>query len=213
MPSSDPPTAAEMPQPELLAPTTANSKSQNQSQGNNGTQKGAKAQDAAAPTDASKKPTNAELKAIAKAEKAARRAQAAQDKQGGGAAPSPVAQAGPVPKAQGQAGGKQHKRTASMGMGADARGLPLRAQKAAVPVPEVPKKEDKTVEFFRHLYRSRTTTIAGASKEVHPAVLALGLQMSNYTICGSCARLVATLQAFKRVSTSTTNILGNSLTL
>jgi translation initiation factor eIF-2B subunit delta len=46
----------------------------------------------------------------------------------------------------------------------------------------------------------RTTSIAGASKDVHPAVLALGLQMSNYTICGSCARLVATLQAFKRVS-------------
>ena len=86
---------------------------------------------------------------------------------------------------------------------ADARYLPARGgQQKTAPVTEIPKGEDKTVEFFRHLYKTRTTSIAGAGKEVHPAVLALGLQMSNYTICGSCARLVATLQAFKRASSS-----------
>ena len=84
----------------------------------------------------------------------------------------------------------------------EVKNLPVRGAQKAVPIPVAvePKKEDKTVEFFRHLYKTRTTSIAGASKDVHPAVLALGLQMSNYTICGSCARLVATLQAFKRVS-------------
>lgn len=63
--------------------------------------------------------------------------------------------------------------------------------------PAEPKKEDKTVELFRHLEKPRRSTIAGVS--VHPAILSLGLQMSSYTICGSTARLVATLQAFKRV--------------
>jgi len=82
----------------------------------------------------------------------------------------------------------------------EVRNLPLRGgQKVAASVAMEPKKEDKTVELFRHLYKTRMTSIAGASKDVHPAVLALGLQMGNYTICGSCARLVATLQAFKRV--------------
>jgi translation initiation factor eIF-2B subunit delta len=39
----------------------------------------------------------------------------------------------------------------------------------------------------------------GASKDVHPAILALGLQYSSYAICGSTARMVAMLLAFKAV--------------
>jgi hypothetical protein len=62
------------------------------------------------------------------------------------------------------------------------------------------KQEDKNVAVFGHLYgQQRRTTIAGAGKEVHPAVLALGLQMRDYVVCGSNARCVATLLAFKRV--------------
>jgi translation initiation factor eIF-2B subunit delta len=141
------------------------------------------------------------LKKQAKAEKAARRAQALLEKGAAAQVASPTS--GQQPKAEGQKGSKgqqQHKRGNSTSV--EVRNLPVRgAQKAAlVPVAAEPKKEDKAVEFFRHLYKMRTTSIAGASKDVHPAVLALGLQMSNYTICGSCARLVATLQAFKRVS-------------
>jgi translation initiation factor eIF-2B subunit delta len=207
MPSSELPMLAEPPEPE--APALTQSKSQPQAQGKGGPAKAAKAQDPATPTD-SKKLSGAELKAKAKAEKAARRAQAAQEKQVGGEVPTAASQPGPAQKTEGQKGGKgQHKRAGSTAL--DTRSVPVRgAQKATAPIPEVPKKEDKTVEFFRHLYKPRMTSIAGASKEVHPAVLALGLQMSNYTICGSCARLVATLQAFKRVSRSESICNGKS---
>lgn len=82
------------------------------------------------------------------------------------------------------------------------RGIPRRgsAQPGQGGAPEQKKKEDKSVAVFGHLYgQQRRTTVAGAGKEVHPAVLALGLQMRDYVICGSSARCVATLLAFKRV--------------
>jgi translation initiation factor eIF-2B subunit delta len=189
MPSSDPLTAEPSPA-EAPAP----------SQGKAGAAKQAKGKEPVTFTEGSKI-SPAELKKQAKAEKAARRAQAIQEKQGGGTAsialPSPSTQQ----KTEEQKGPKsQHRRGGSTSV--EVRNLPVRGAQKAVPVHIVvePKLEDKTVEFFRHLYKTRTTSIAGASKDVHPAVLALGLQMSNYTICGSCARLVATLQAFKRVS-------------
>jgi hypothetical protein len=69
------------------------------------------------------------------------------------------------------------------------------------PVEQKKKKDDKKVAVFGHLYgQQRRTTVAGAGKEVHPAVLALGLQLRDYVVCGSSARCVATLLAFKRVS-------------
>jgi len=152
------------------------------------------------------KPSGTELKKQKQAEKAARRAQAILQKQGGQGASSEAKsssqdrQAGAATqKLQGvnQANGL-HRRTGSMA--AETRHIPIRGTTAHPPaVVEASKSEDKTVEFFRHLYKPRMTGIAGANKDVHRAVLALGLQMSSYTICGSCARLVATLQAFKRV--------------
>jgi translation initiation factor eIF-2B subunit delta len=193
MATSNPPPGAE---PAKKTETSDAPPSQNKGKGVEKT----KGQEGGPKADASKL-TGAELKKQAKAEKAARRAQALLEKQSGStAAPVPVVASGSGSKPEGQKGPKgQHRRAGSTAM--DVRSLPVRggAQKT-VPVPDVPKEEDKTVEFFRHLYRNRTTSIAAAGKEVHPAVLALGLQMSNYTICGSCARLVATLQAFKRVS-------------
>lgn len=173
--------------------------------------KGGKPQTPVAPTGAQKL-SNAELKKQAKAEKAARRAQAAQEKQSGAAA-SPSIGPGQGQKTDGLkvAKGPQHRRTGSTSAGS--QNLPFRGNAQKVPpANDIPKEEDKTVEFFRHLYKSRTTTIAGASKEIHPAVLALGMQMSNYTLCGSCARLVATLQAFKKVIESYTTPPGNTLT-
>ena len=174
-------------------------RSQAPAQGKGNTAKQAKGAEPTAPTDGSKL-SGAELKKQAKAEKAARRQQALLEK----GAPAPVAPPtpGPQPKGEGQKGPKgprQHQRGSSTSV--EVKNLPVRGAQKAVPVSVTvePKKEDKTVEFFRHLYKTRTTSLAGASKDVHPAVLALGLQMSNYTICGSCARLVATLQAFKRV--------------
>lgn len=146
-----------------------------------------------------------ELKERAKADKAARRAKEkgqqgqpivdlATKKQGdqkmrrpsaSGAAPSPSK--------------GQHQRSGSTSV--NTQKLPLRvAQSQAAPLLKEVKKENKNVALFDHLYGPpRRTTVAGAGKDVHPAVLALGLQMRNYVICGSSARCVATLLAFKRV--------------
>lgn len=199
MPSQDPPLGAD------TTSTEATSTAQNLPQENGEVKKGAKAQESTEPVDGAKL-TGAEAKKQAKAEKAARRAQAIQQK--AGAVPPAVSEPVSVPEAETTAPKNetpkplkvqsQHKRGPSVSVGV--KGIPARRKVA--PVPEVAKEEDKTVEFFRHLNKPRTTTIAGVNKEVHPAVLALGLQMSNYTICGSCARLVATLQALKRVGVS-----------
>ena len=148
-----------------------------------------------------------ELKEKAKAEKAARRAKEKEGRQGQpvvdlGTKTQPeqrnrrpsAAAAGAPPSTKGQ-----HKRTGSAN--GSTQKLPLRAVNAsAPPAPEEPKKENKNVALFDHLYGPpRRNTIAGAGKDVHPAVVALGMQMRNYVICGSSARCVATLLAFKRV--------------
>lgn len=113
----------------------------------------------------------------------------------------------PSPAAKGQ-----HKRTGSISTNAQ-NPLQLRPplHQAQAPTSES-KKETKKVAFCSHLYGSpRRTTIAGAGKDVHPSVLALGLQMSNYIICGSNARCVSTLLVFKRVINAYTTPPGTSL--
>lgn len=151
----------------------------------------------------------AEAKRKKQEEKAARRAQAVAAKEvesapiaaeASQAGPSTTPNQHPQQNAATQKVAQNQQRTAKANANfGGSRSLPVRSvQKVSAPV--VPKKEDKTVEIFRHLYKPRNTSIAGVNKDVHPAVLALGLQMANYTICGSCARLVAMLQAFKRVS-------------
>jgi translation initiation factor eIF-2B subunit delta len=166
--------------------------------------------DAPAPTDgAADKPlTPAELKKKAKAEKAARRIREKLEKEGG--VPSSVTI---TPGAGGQARPPTTPRKDSGGAGAGAaqkgpRALPPRrgsgpgplAQTGSVLVEQKKKKDDKKVAVFGHLYgQQRRTTIAGVTKEVHPAILALGMQLIDYTVCGSSARCVATLIAFKRV--------------
>ncbi|PBP27487.1 translation initiation factor eif-2b delta subunit [Diplocarpon rosae] len=202
MPSSDQPMIMEP------APIEPQEQVQTQSEETNGTAKLAIAPKAAPATGAL---SAAEVKKQAKAEKAARRQQALAEKQAG-AAPQAATLVQVQQKGEAQKLGKgNHRRGASTSV--EVRNLPVRGLLKAAPViPAPPKKEDKTVEFFRHLYKTRTTSIAGANKDVHPVVLALGLQMSNYTICGSCARLVATLQAFKQVIESYTTPPGNSLT-
>ena len=157
--------------------------------------KASKLQESAIGTEPQKL-SGAELKKQKQAEKAARRAQAINAKEGSGVVPSPSM---PIQKTEGVKLPKtQQKKGGAAAV--EMRNLPGRGAQKAAPAGQLPAVEDKTVEFFRHLYKTRTTSIAGAGKDIHPAVLALGLQMGNYTICGSCARLVATLQAFKRVS-------------
>ncbi|PQE30153.1 translation initiation factor eif-2b delta subunit protein [Rutstroemia sp. NJR-2017a WRK4] len=210
MPSSDSPAAPEPIEPVKSKTEAADpvaSPSQNKPAGG----KAAKAKDAPTPTGDGNKLSPAELKKKAKEEKAARRAAAVQNKQSSEVS-TPVS-ASPGQKGEGAKGGKgQQKKGGSSPT--DTRNVPIRGgpSRSAPVAPELPKAEDKTVEFFRHLYKPRTISIAGSAKDVHPAVLALGLQMSNYTICGSCARLVATLQAFKRVVESYKTPVGASLT-
>ena len=74
------------------------------------------------------------------------------------------------------------------------------------------KKHNKQVELFSHLYvQPRRHTVDGVSKDVHPAVLALGFQISSYEICGSTARCVAMLLTFKEAIRSYTTPSGTSL--
>ena len=69
----------------------------------------------------------------------------------------------------------------------------------------------QAVALFGNLSETRRRTITRSSKDIHPAVLALGLQMSSYEICGSTARCVAMLLAFKSVIESYTTPPGTSL--
>jgi translation initiation factor eIF-2B subunit delta len=168
---------------------------------------GASTADGASPADAgSEKLTPAELKKKAKAEKAARRAkERAEREQAGGAAPAQGANPAFAKKGQagaGGAGGGAGGKDAAAAQSQKGRGyLPRRGSaQAAGGVEQKKKQENKSVAVFGHLYgQQRRTTVAGAGKEVHPAVLALGLQVRDYVICGSSARCVATLLAFKRV--------------
>ncbi|KAL4788828.1 hypothetical protein BDV19DRAFT_375098 [Aspergillus venezuelensis] len=154
----------------------------------------------------------AEQKKRAKAEKAARRAREKADRETGGAP------GGPAPGTPGAKKGGAGADAAAAGGAAGGKGqktTPRRGstQAGAGNGAEVKKKqEDKNVAVFGHLYgQQRRTTVAGAGKEVHPAVLALGLQMMDYVVCGSSARCVATLLAFKRVIEAYTTPKGTSL--
>ncbi|KAK4992271.1 hypothetical protein LTR50_001251 [Elasticomyces elasticus] len=93
-----------------------------------------------------------------------------------------------------------HKRTGSVSAANAQRPLALRRRPSQSGGQAKESKQIvKEVGLFGHLYNQpRRYTIEGASKAVHPAVLALGLQMSSYTICGSSARCVAMLLAFKK---------------
>ncbi|KAI9678617.1 MAG: Eukaryotic translation initiation factor 2B, subunit 4 delta, 67kDa [Caeruleum heppii] len=177
--------------------------------------------------------SGAELKKQAKADRAARRAQ---EKQAAGGATQPVPPSGKKPEggktAIHGAKGAQHKGSAPVGQKDEGKAPFKRAGSAGgegqnvVPgrgakgiqhitaIASAPSSKDKKhVALFGHLYgQSRRTSVAGAGKEVHPAMLALGLQMSNYVICGSNARCVATLLAFKRVIESYTTPPDQTLT-
>ncbi|PYI04586.1 IF-2B-domain-containing protein [Aspergillus sclerotiicarbonarius CBS 121057] len=162
--------------------------------------------------------TPAELKKKAKADKAARRARERAERETTGGAPGgPGGQhAASAKKGASGPGGAGGKDSAAAAQQKGQKQLPRRGSAQAtaqVGAAELKKKqEEKNVSVFGHLYgQQRRTTIAGAGKEVHPAVLALGLQMRDYVVCGSSARCVATLLAFKRVIEAYTTPLGTSL--
>ncbi|CAG8561293.1 13495_t:CDS:2, partial [Ambispora leptoticha] len=61
------------------------------------------------------------------------------------------------------------------------------------------KENSKEVALFSHLGIPKGAKTALAPREIHPAVLVLGLQFAEYKICGANARCIATLTAFKKV--------------
>lgn len=162
---------------------------------------------------AAKKISAAELKKQKQAEKQARRAQA---KTSGPATDTPK---GP-PSKESKSSQKDSKPAPKDDK---SRPLPLRrrnsqpntaAPKTPVKEPkkDVKKETNKRGLFFGHLSNQpRQHTMVGASKSVHPAILALGLQYSSYVICGSTARMVAMLLAFKAVIESYQTPPGTSL--
>lgn len=153
------------------------------------------------------KRSGAELKRRAKEEKAARRAMEKQGSQvpNQSAASTHVQQAPSTPTTVHATGSaiskpdtKQQKRR---GSATAPKQLPIRTtEPQAAAMAPAPKKESKNVALFSHLYgQPRRTSMAGAGKDIHPAVVTLGLKMSHYIILGSNARCVAMLLAFKRV--------------
>lgn len=154
------------------------------------------------------KPENlsvAELKKKAKAEKAARRAKVKTDREREG---------GPQPPSTPRKGAGAGGRDGSSGKGQKGLLEPGSAKKQSggqrpasvhISVESSRKKKEKIVDenvvaVFGHLpWYSGKFGIAAANKDVHPAVLSLGMQLRDYVICGSSARCVATLLAFKRV--------------
>ncbi|KAK4946801.1 hypothetical protein LTR10_014303 [Elasticomyces elasticus] len=162
--------------------------------------------------------TGAQLKAQKVAEKAARRAEKVAQKGAEAVAvtvaPKPDLQRRPSATKRESETGTHPKRTPS----ASGRPLPIRAgpqQQQQTPMPAAPekdKRQDKRVGMFSHLYpKEKKASLAGAGREIHPAVLALGLQLRDYVICGGNARCVATLLAFKKVIQTYTTPPGVAL--
>ncbi|KAI5205038.1 IF-2B-domain-containing protein [Aureobasidium subglaciale] len=167
-----------------------------------------------AATDAdNKKISGAELKKQKQAEKAARREKEKSERMaqlGQTATPQTPAKGakGGDAKKGGEAAQKggpsagqaQHKKGQSQGGNLPMRGKPGPGGVIPMTQQQQPQRKTKEVGLFGHLYTSapKRNTMEGVSKEVHPAVLALGLQMSSFTVCGSNARCVAMLLAFKK---------------
>lgn len=114
-------------------------------------------------------------------------------------------------KGQGQQKVGGHERKPSGGGSAQ---MPIRARRGSQGQQQkepVKKQDSKVVELFSHLYSQRRHNIDGASKDVHPSVIALGFQISSYEITGSSARCVGMLNAFKDAIQEYTTPGGKSL--
>lgn len=156
---------------------------------------------AATPPATEKKLSGAELKKLKQQEKAAKRAA-----QKGTQGPERTSEPEQQPKEQHKQPQK-HQQASSKATQEKAPPVSKSQQQAAKPRrasetrSQAPAVQPPTpqVRLFSHLYGQPRRHGIAASKDVHPAVLALGLQMSSYEICGSNARCVAMLLAFKSV--------------
>ncbi|KAL7934001.1 hypothetical protein V8C35DRAFT_302973 [Trichoderma chlorosporum] len=196
--------AAEGGQPAPKSEAPAEKKDQGEQK--KGSKDQSKAPAAAAPAPApaqggEKKLSGAELKKKAKEEKAARRAAAKVSQ------PQPPASAPgqgdgakggkPKPKQDGPQAGAQHGKTP--------------APRSAAPMTAPKEVKPSVPECFSHLAMAKGVNLTHADKDVHPAVLLLGQQMSTMAISDSTTRLEATLLAFKKVIDSYTTPHGTTL--
>ncbi|KAL7896719.1 hypothetical protein HDV63DRAFT_70631 [Trichoderma sp. SZMC 28014] len=150
-----------------------------------------------------KKLSGAELKKKAKEEKAARRAAAK--------ATQPQPPAGAPAQSDAKSGSKPKPKQDGSGQAAAQHGK-IPAPRSAAPVPAAPKEVKPSIpDYFSHLAVAKGVNITHADKDVHPAVLALGQQMSTMAISDSTTRLEATLLAFKKVIDSYTTPHGTTL--
>jgi translation initiation factor eIF-2B subunit delta len=109
-----------------------------------------------------------------------------------------------------------HKRT---GSSTASKSLPLRSQQIlssqhAAATTSSSDRDPKHVPFFTHLPQrspSKPLTLSSASREIHPAVLSLSLQLREYIICGSNARAIALMLTLKKVILSYTTPPGVAL--
>ncbi|KAI9233080.1 MAG: hypothetical protein BYD32DRAFT_426795 [Podila humilis] len=60
------------------------------------------------------------------------------------------------------------------------------------------EKLTKEIGLFAHLDPPKFANTASAHKDLHPAVVNVGLQMAQFKICGANARCVATMSAFRK---------------
>lgn len=152
----------------------------------------------AAPSSAPKL-SNAELKAKAKAEKQARRAQAKASKDvAPGGTPGPASAGQPSHPNTESKGNKAKSKPDGASSATSGAAKKVVDSKGSVPITP-PKQESLIPECFSHLSMAKRLPITQADKDVHPAVLTLGQQMAAFTIDESITRLKCTLLAFKKV--------------
>ncbi|KAF3021023.1 hypothetical protein E8E14_011622 [Neopestalotiopsis sp. 37M] len=153
-----------------------------------------------------KKLTGAELKAKAKADKAARRAQQKNTKEvakAEAAVSSSPLQLGP---AASEVKGKPKGKDAVAGT-QGSRPVLVKAPPSSI----ITEQKIQIPDCFSHLSMAKRIPMTQADKDVHPVVLALGQQMATFAIDESITRLRATLLAFKKVIQSYTTPPGHTL--
>ncbi|KAH6640858.1 hypothetical protein F5144DRAFT_561882 [Chaetomium tenue] len=177
------------------------------------TQDGAKnapAADSLAATPANtEKLTAAQLKAKAKAEKAARRAQV-KEARVAVPAPSPIQEKGATADAKGGKSKGRQDGQQSQGKGGQLQVPPATGRRPSSPVLEKDVRS-AVPDCFSHIPMSKRIPTSQAHKDVHPAVLAVGQQMATFALNDSISRLKATLLAFAKVIESYETPKGNSL--
>lgn len=146
--------------------------------------------------------SNAELKAKAKAEKAARRAQT-KDARAAVAPPQPGA-GGDGKGGKPGKGGKQDAQQQALGVPGQSRSGHQRrpssmGRRPSIVVPVERDARSDIPDCFSHIPMAKRISTSQAHKDVHPAALALGQQMATFTVRDSIARLKCTLLAFKKV--------------